>query len=159
MGLVLKDESIIFKESLDFDLLRERLLEKLKKESDKVQLDHQNNITWDSTTLDSLRLIFTFCKLTGTKGKISVKRHITGGWNIETEVDVTLIAVISIITLVGGTLLTVKGGYATKFGMMIIAVSIVSGILSANSVKRWIKKIIQKEVKLIMSGGVNERNI
>lgn len=151
MGLVLKDESIIFKESFDLNLLRDRLLEKLKKESDNVKLDHQNNITWDSTTFDSLRLLFTFCKLTGTKGKISIKQHVTGGWKIEAEVDVTLFAVISVGTSAGGVLLTSGGNYATTLGMIIIAGSVMTGLLGVNSVKRWVKKVIQKELKIIRS--------
>ena len=151
MGLVLKDESIVFKEPPNFDLLQERLLEILKKESDNVKVDHQNNITWDSTTFDSLRLFFTLCKLTGTKGTISIKRHVTGGWNIDIQTDVTLYAIFSVIASIGGTLLTLKGGYATKLGMVIIASSVITGLLGVNSVKRWIKKAMQKEVKIIRS--------
>lgn len=151
MGLVLEDKSIVFKESLDFDKLQMRLLEKLKKQSDNVKLDHQNNIIWDSTTFDSLRLVFTFCKLTGTKGKISIKRHVTGGWNIDIQTDVTLYAIYSVIASIGGTLLTLEGGYATKLGMIIIASSIITGLVGVNSVKRWIKKVVQKEVKIIRS--------
>jgi hypothetical protein len=148
MGLVLNDKSIVFKESFDFDLLWNRLLVKFKKESDNVKLDHQNNITWDSTTLNSLRLVFTLCKLAGTKGTISIKRHVTGGWNIDIQADVTLYAIFSVIASIGGTLLTIEGGFATKLGMIIIAASVMTGLLGVNSVKRWIKKVIQKEVKL-----------